>query len=86
MIYTKRISYSIAKLTRKTWLPKADRQNCLKSGNIPTTEGGRILPHHCNSLMNSMKFDRHKKGFAGAKVFHSEHVVAYPQPQFYDMY
>ena len=38
-----------------------DRQTPLfKSGNIKKTEGGQILPHLCNSLIISMKFDLHE--------------------------
>ena len=34
-----------------------DRRHCFKSSNIPKNDSGQILPHLCNSLMISTKFD-----------------------------
>ena len=36
---------------------KTERHHCFKFGIIPKTERGQILPHLCNSLMISMKFN-----------------------------
>ena len=44
-----------------TRIYKTDGYHYFKSGNIPKTEGGQILPHLCDSLMISTKFDCHKK-------------------------
>ena len=40
------------------------------------------MPHLCNILMISMKFNLHKKVSDGADVSYREHALAYPQSQF----
>ena len=59
--------------------------HCLKSGNIPKTEGGQIYVKFVTVLWSSWNLSDTKKGFVGAKVFYREHALAYPQSQFYDL-
>ena len=53
----------------------AQTDTSFKSRNIPKTEGGK---NHLNFM--TVKFNKHKKGFVGAKVFHWQHALAYHQP------
>ena len=67
-------------------IERIDRQYYHKSGNIPKTEGGQIVPNLCSSPMIYIKLDRAKKRLCGAKVFHREHALACPQLQSYDIW
>ena len=45
-----------------------DEHFCFKSGNIHKTEGGQILPHICDSHIDSMKFDWRNKSLCWSEI------------------
>ena len=47
-----------------------------KIRKYPQNRGRTDLHQLCDSLMNFMKFYRHKRGLEGAKVFHREQALA----------
>ena len=51
-------------------LPPIDGHHCLKSGDIPKTEGGQILPHLCDIHACPMIFYCYKGGFVRKITLH----------------
>ena len=59
-----------------------DRRHSFKSSNMPKSCGWPDSPQCCDSLMILKISTDTKRGFFGAKVFCSEHAIAYPNHSF----